>query len=40
MIGSGGMYGHVVRLGPSLLITEDETAEALRRLEKACATIA
>jgi 4-aminobutyrate aminotransferase len=37
LIGLGGSVGHVVRLGPSLLITESETAEALERLERACA---
>ena len=40
LIGSGGMYGHVIRLGPSLLVTEEETAEALRRLERACERVA
>jgi 4-aminobutyrate aminotransferase-like enzyme len=39
LVGTGGMHGHVIRLGPSLLITEDETAEALTRLEKACARV-
>jgi 4-aminobutyrate aminotransferase-like enzyme len=36
LIGLGGMHGHVMRLGPSLLITEEETTEALARLERAC----
>ncbi len=36
LIGLGGQHGHVIRLGPSLLITEDENAEGLRRLERAC----
>ena len=36
LIGVGGLHGHVVRLGPSLLITEDEIAEGLERLERAC----
>jgi 4-aminobutyrate aminotransferase-like enzyme len=40
LIGLGGMHGHVMRLGPSLLITEDEAAEALARLERACARVA
>jgi 4-aminobutyrate aminotransferase-like enzyme len=39
LIGTGGSAGHVIRLGPSLLITEDETAEALRRLERACGRV-
>ncbi len=36
LIGLGGLHGHVIRLGPSLLITEDEIAEGLERLERAC----
>ncbi len=40
LIGLGGLQGHVIRLGPSLLISEDETAEALARLARACAAVA
>ena len=36
LIGLGGQHGHVIRLGPSLLITKDEVVEALQRLERAC----
>lgn len=36
LIGVGGHHGHVIRLGPSLLITEEETAEGLDRLTRAC----
>jgi alanine-glyoxylate transaminase/(R)-3-amino-2-methylpropionate-pyruvate transaminase len=36
LIGVGGLHGHVIRIGPSLLISEEELAEALRRLERAC----
>lgn len=39
LIGMGGQHGHVIRLGPSLLIDEDETAEALHRLDRACARV-
>lgn len=39
LIGAGGSLGHVIRLGPSLLVDEEETAEALRRLELACARV-
>ncbi len=39
LIGSGGLAGHVIRLGPSMLITEEETAEAMLRLERACQAI-
>jgi len=35
LVGSGGSFGHVIRLGPSLLVTEEETAEALRRIGRA-----
>ena len=36
LIGRGGLYGHVIRIGPSLLIAEDEMAEGIRRLTAAC----
>jgi 4-aminobutyrate aminotransferase-like enzyme len=36
LIGIGGLHGHVIRMGPSLLITEEEIAESLTRLERAC----
>lgn len=36
LIGIGGMNDHVIRLGPSLLITEDEVAEGLDKLHAAC----
>ncbi|MEX2376051.1 MAG: aspartate aminotransferase family protein [Dehalococcoidia bacterium] len=36
LVGTGGLNGHVVRMGPSMLITEDETEEALDRLARAC----
>lgn len=39
LIGAGGLNGHVVRIGPSLLIAEAEVAEALSRLERACARV-
>jgi 4-aminobutyrate aminotransferase-like enzyme len=39
LLGVGGLYGNVVRAGPSLLITETEMAEALERLERACERI-
>jgi 4-aminobutyrate aminotransferase len=40
LVGMVGMHGHVIRLGPSLLIKEEETAEALTRLGKACVRVA
>lgn len=36
LVGLGGLHGHVIRLGPSLLISEEETAEAAERLTRAC----
>lgn len=36
LVGVGGLHGHVIRLGPSMLITEEELDEALGRLERAC----
>ncbi len=39
LIGTGGLHGQVVRIGPSMLITEEETAEALARLGRACRAV-
>ncbi|MDE2873820.1 MAG: aspartate aminotransferase family protein [Gemmatimonadota bacterium] len=39
LIGIGGLHGHVIRLGPSLLIEEEEMEEVTARLERACATV-
>jgi len=36
LIGRGGLYGHVVRIGPSLLITAEEIDEGIRRFAAAC----
>lgn len=36
LIGSGGLFGNVVRIGPSLLITHDEMAEGIEKLGRAC----
>jgi len=35
LVGLGGLYGTVVRIGPSLLITEQEMAEGIEKLGKA-----
>ena len=39
LIGAGGLRGQVIRMGPSMLITESEMADALARLERACARV-
>ena len=36
LVGIGGLHGQVIRIGPSLLITEAEVAEGLDRLRRAC----
>jgi 4-aminobutyrate aminotransferase len=36
LIGSGGLYGHVIRIAPPLLASEDEIADGVERLGKAC----
>lgn len=36
LVGSGGLYGNVVRIGPSLLITAEEIAEGIEKLSRAC----
>ena len=35
LIGLGGLHGTVIRIGPSLLITEDEMAEGIEKLGRA-----
>jgi len=35
LIGLGGLHGTVIRIGPSLLITEEEMAEGIEKLERA-----
>ncbi|HXV85928.1 MAG TPA: aspartate aminotransferase family protein, partial [Gemmatimonadales bacterium] len=39
LIGVGGLHGQVIRMGPSMLATEDEIADALGRLGRACAAV-
>jgi 4-aminobutyrate aminotransferase-like enzyme len=39
LLGQGGMWGHCVRIGPSLLVTQDEIAEGLEKLGNACARV-
>ena len=36
LLGHGGMWGHCVRIGPSLLVTAGEIAEGLDLLGRAC----
>ncbi len=40
LLGVGGLHGNVIRMGPSMLISEDEIAEGLERLRRACARVA
>ena len=40
LIGVGGLYGNFVRMGPSMLITEDELKEAMQRFKRACDRVA
>ena len=39
LIGIGGLHGHVIRLGPSLLISDAEIDEVTARLARACAAV-
>jgi 4-aminobutyrate aminotransferase len=39
LIGTGGLHGHVMRIGPSMLIEEDELGEGITRLQRACAIV-
>lgn len=40
LIGLGGHWGQVIRIGPSMLISQDEMAEGVARLQRACERIA
>lgn len=39
LLGQGGMWGHCIRIGPSLLVTEGEISEGLDKLGAACARV-
>lgn len=39
LLGQGGTHGHVVRVGPSLLVTEEEIGEGLDKLRRACVAV-
>ncbi len=39
LIGTGGLYGHVIRIAPSLLVSSDEVADAMERFGRACACV-
>lgn len=39
LVGKGGLYGNVIRLAPSMLITEAEIEDGCRQLEKALAEV-
>jgi len=36
LVGLGGLFGNVIRIGPSMLITEEEMAEGIARFGRAC----
>jgi len=38
-VGRGGLQGHVIRIGPSLLIDESEMADGIKRLAAACRAV-
>jgi alanine-glyoxylate transaminase / (R)-3-amino-2-methylpropionate-pyruvate transaminase len=40
LIGSGGLHGNVIRIGPSLLIRPEEVEEGVERFGRACARVA
>ena len=37
LIGKGGLYGNVIRMAPSMLISKSELDDAMKRLDKALA---
>jgi 4-aminobutyrate aminotransferase-like enzyme len=39
LIGTGGLFGHVIRIAPQMLMSEAELEEGLSRLERACARV-
>ena len=39
LVGRGGLQGHVIRIGPSLLIDESEMADGIKRLAAACRAV-
>jgi 4-aminobutyrate aminotransferase-like enzyme len=39
LIGTGGLHNHVIRIAPQMLMTEEEMAEGLARLERACGRV-
>ncbi len=40
LIGTGGLFGHVIRIAPQMLMTEEELADGLERLGRACRRVA
>jgi 4-aminobutyrate aminotransferase-like enzyme len=39
LIGKGGLYGNVIRIAPSMLITKAEVDDGCKRLERALAEV-
>jgi 4-aminobutyrate aminotransferase-like enzyme len=39
LVGKGGLYGNVIRLGPPLVATKDHMDELVKALDDALATV-
>ena len=39
LIGSGGLFGHVIRIAPQMLMSDSELADGIERLERACRAV-
>ena len=39
LIGKGGLWGHVIRLGPALTCSKNDIDEAVKALDRAFATV-
>jgi 4-aminobutyrate aminotransferase-like enzyme len=39
LVGLGGLHANVLRLGPSMLVSEDEVSDCLERLDRACQAV-
>jgi 4-aminobutyrate aminotransferase-like enzyme len=39
LLGVGGLHGNVIRIGPSMLVSESDVQDATERLRRACARV-